>query len=30
MRVSFNGALDLVKTLIEAGANVNHINKVSK
>ena len=30
MRVSFNGALDLVKTLIKARANVNHINKVSK
>ena len=25
---SFNGHLDLVKTLIEAGASVNHTNKV--
>ena len=30
MTASNKGHLDVVKTLIEAGANVNHTNKVSK
>ena len=30
MIASYNGHLDVVKTLIEAGANVNHTNKVGK
>ena len=28
MKASDTGHLDVVKTLIEAGANVNHCNKV--
>ena len=28
IQASYNGHLDVVKTLIEAGANVNQINKV--
>ena len=28
MKASQQGHLDVVKTLIEAGANVNHTNKV--
>ena len=30
MIASYYGLLDVVKTLIEAGANVNHTNKVGK
>ena len=30
MKTSLNGHLDVVKTLIEAGANVNHTNKVGE
>ena len=30
MRASLKGHLDVVKTLIEAGANVNHTDKVGK
>ena len=30
MRACDEGYLDIVKTLIEAGANVNHTNKVGK
>ena len=30
MKASNEGHLDVVKTLIEAGANVNHTNKVGR